>query len=111
MNITNTLYKGCAKSQNYWFRLDKINVKKCICFPDCTYVETVDLSFIPCNKDGSISGEFIDARFRVVFEIETGYLSEKNVVTELKNGLAKFNILDIDNLIAAFKYRKYYCSF
>ena len=87
---------------------DKIEVINCNSYPDSTYFETVRFSFTFGTNNGSTP--YYSTKKIIELEIETGYLSQETVAKELKSLLSQFNILNLDNLIMAFAYRRYYCT-
>ena len=91
--------------------IKKIRVLGCKSYPDCTYIERVELIFEPCNNDGAKCGIDIGKDTVVTLDIETGYIPYSDTATALKVALISKvgNIRDIDILIKAFQYRKYYC--
>ncbi len=89
---------------------DKIKVLGCVSYPDCTYIETVQVMFQPCTKDGGIMGGEPDKRIVVKFDIETGYCPFSQVAATLRHGLRYLPIVRIEEFIKAFEYRRYYCK-
>jgi hypothetical protein len=92
--------------------IKRINVISCTTYPDCSYKERVELSFVPCGKDGMIYGVDNKKRIIVKLDIETGYIPFSETANAMKAALISKvkNIRNIDILIKAFQYRKYYCE-
>lgn len=88
---------------------DKIDVLKCRSYSDCTYVETVRLTFRLGTSDGM--EPISETRQIVELDIETGYLPYSTVKKALSELLDNFRIYKVDNLIRAFEYRRFYCSY
>jgi hypothetical protein len=80
-------------------------------YPDCSYKERIKLQFTPCDKDGFINGMDVHSIVEVTLDMDTGYIPHETVGRSLKETLSgAFRIVKLDELIKAFKYRKYYCS-
>lgn len=94
-----------------YLKLDKIKVIKCDMHGDCTYHETVHLSFCICDERGYEWFKNIDNHFNIILIIETGYLPYSEVSKSLVKMLEPFNIVDVNTLVDAFKYRQFYCNF
>lgn len=91
--------------------INNISVVDSWSYPDCSYKERIKLQFTPCNKDGSINGTDCHSIVEVTLDIATGYIPFETVGRSLKETLSgAFRIVKLDELIKAFKYRKYYCS-
>lgn len=92
--------------------IKRINVISCTTYPDCSYKERVELSFVPCGKDGMIYGVDNKKHIVVKLDIETGYTPFSETASAMKTALISKvkNIRNIDILIKAFQYRKYYCE-
>lgn len=92
--------------------IKRINVISCTTYPDCSYKERVELAFVPCGKDGMIYGVDNKKRIVVKLDIETGYTPFSETASTMKTALISKvkNIRNIDILIKAFQYRKYYCE-
>lgn len=89
---------------------DKIKVLRCVGYPDCTYIETVQISFYPCDSRGAINGLDEEKRIIVTFDIETGYCPFSQVAETMRHGFRHLRIVGLDELIKAFEYRRYYCK-
>lgn len=112
MGVKKTYFDKCNKSDNInYLRLDKIKVLKCDVHGDCTYHETVHLSFFVCDKGGNECAADIDNHFNIILIIETGYLPYREVSKSLVKMLEPFDIVDVNTLVDAFKYRQFYCNF
>lgn len=104
--------KRSYNTRNKYLSLSKIKINGKQKLKDCSYLEEVEFSFQACNKDGSVDvgdlGEIVVATLIV----ETGSASFSDVANTLKSELmSNFdNILNIDILIGAFKYRNYYSN-
>ena len=88
---------------------DKIRVLKCVSFPDCTHIETIRLSFRLGKSNGHTSCSGV--RQIVELEIETGYLPKQTVRDNLRRMLRNFRIYDIETMLDAFDYRRFYCRY
>lgn len=108
MGIKEFFFDNEPVTVNYeMIRLDKIKVLKCKGYPDCSYIETVDLSFKLCDNKGCVSLMNVDYRFHVVLEIDTGYRPDIYIEKDLRKYLKPFNIFELETLIKAFKYREF----
>lgn len=100
--------ESCVKDE--YLTIDKISVISSESHYDCSYFEKIKLSFSECNEHGGINGANMNSRFVILLEIETGYIPDDIVAKDLKNGLSQYKIRNINELISAFKYRRYYCK-
>lgn len=89
---------------------DKIKVLDCVGYPRCTYIETVQISFYPCDSRGFINGLDEEKRIIATFDIETGYCPFTQVAETLRHGFRHLRIVGLDELVRAFEYRRYYCK-
>ena len=110
MKIRSTNYDSERMNPIDMIRLDKIKILGCEGHADSSYIETIEMSFNVCSKNGFIIGANTDNRFRIVFDIETGYLPEDAIEKQLKKLLEYFKIYDIETLLQAFRYRRFYCK-
>lgn len=88
--------------------LDKIKVNDCRSYPDSTFIERVLFYFHACDNIGAISVS--DNRFLVVMDIETGYLPQESVSAALRQQLSRFPIIRIEEVVQAFRYRRFYLN-
>lgn len=87
---------------------DKIEVLGCRQYQDCSYIETVRFTFVIGNARGATP---LPLTQKVIeLDIETGYLPEERIVGELKRLLFGFKIFQLEQLVKAFTYRRYYCK-
>ena len=110
MNILKEYWEGENTHKDEYLILDNISFvssKSCV---DCSFYETIKLSFEPCNEKGRT---FVPSttRFILMIEVDSGYYPVENVIKDLRNGLSNFNILNIGDLLQAFRYRKYYFNY
>lgn len=84
----------------------RIEVLGCRSYADCTYVETVRFIFDIGNGKGSVPMPI--TKKIVELDIETGYLPDERVKGNLMGLLSRFKIFQLERLIEAFFYRKYY---
>ena len=110
MKIRSTFYGSEKMNPIDMIRLDKIKILGCEGHADSSYIETIEMSFNVCSINGLIIGANTDNRFRIVFDIETGYLPEDAIEKQLKKLLESFKIYDIETLLQAFRYRRFYCK-
>lgn len=98
------------KAKNRHLSLLNIYINERQKLKDGSYLEEVELSFQPCNNDGSIEYSDYSERAVVTLIVETGADSYSDVANALESELMSNvdNILNIDILIQAFKYRNYY---
>ena len=84
----------------------KIEVLECRSYADCTYVETVRLTFEIGDEKGRVP---MPITKRIIeLDIETGYIPEDRVKEELMSLLSGLKIFQLKRLTEAFAYRKYY---
>lgn len=104
--------KRSYKTKNRYLILSRIKINGKQKLKDCSYLEEVEFSFQACNKDGSVDVGDLNEMAVVTFIVETGSSSFHVVANALKSELmSNFdNILNIDTLINAFKYRNYYSN-
>lgn len=88
---------------------NKIRVLDCRSYPDCSYIETVRISFYFGLENGGIIGSCQKVQQIIELYIEAGYISSDRVLAELRRLLSDFPIFNLDRLIEAFEYRQYYC--
>ena len=92
MKIRSTFHDSERMNPTDIIRLDKIKILWCEGHADSSYIETIEISFNVCSKNGFIIGANTDNRFRIVFDIETGYLPEDAIEKQLKELLKPFKI-------------------
>ena len=104
--------KRSYKAKNKYLSLSNIYINERQKLKDGSYLEEVELSFQICNNDGSIDVSDLCEKVVVTLVVETGSASFSDVANALKSELmSNFdNILNIDILIQAFKYRNYYSN-
>lgn len=108
--IVNTLLEGEPLSEEYDTLIpDKIEVLKCVSHTDCSYTETVRLSFYMGSKDGAMP--YLSPKQIIELDIDTGYLPVETVEYELRALLSDFKIFKIEKFLEAFKYRRYFCNY
>lgn len=88
--------------------LDKIKVNDSRSYPDSTCIERVLFYFQECDSAGAISCS--DNRFLVVMEVETGYRPKTSVDADLRKLLSRFEIIKIEEVVQAFRYRHFYLN-
>lgn len=101
-----TLDRGPMRPEFSYLRLSKIKVLKTQSYSDCTCIETVSFSFEYCDSHGAVSVS--KTRFIVESEIETGYRPEESVERDMRRMFSQYPIFNIEQLLAAFKYRDFY---
>lgn len=85
---------------------DKIEVLGCRSYADCSYIETVRFTFSIGNERG---GVVMPVTKKIIeLDIETGYISADRVESDLMWLLSAFKIFELEQLVKAFSYRKYY---
>lgn len=89
-------------------KLDKIKVNDCRSYPDSTFIERVLFYFHACDNIGAIPVS--DNRFLVVMDVETGYIPEESVNAALRQQLSRLPILHIEEVVQAFRYRRFYLN-
>ena len=113
-NIRDIYVEGGKQPQNYETLIpDKIRVLGCMSFPDCSYIETIRISFYFGLENGGIIGSCSKVRKIIELDIEAGYIPTDRVLDELRRLLSGsgYNIFNLDRLIGAFAYRQYYCPY
>ena len=98
MEILKEYWEGENSHKDEYLILDNISFVSSRSCVDCSFYETVKLSFEPCNEKGRT---FVPSttRFILMIEVNSGYYPVDNVVKDLRNGLSKFNILNIGDLL------------
>lgn len=104
--------KRSYNAKNRYLSLSRIKINGKQKLKDLSYLEEVEFSFQACNKDGIVELDDLHEMAVVTFIVETGSSSFPDVANVLKSELmSNFdNILNIDILIDAFKYRNYYSN-
>ena len=104
--------KRSYKTKNRYLSLSRIKINGKQKLKDCSYLEEVEFSFQACNKDGIVELCDLNEMAVVTLIVETGSSPFPDVANALKSELmSNFdNILNIDILINAFKYRNYYSN-
>lgn len=107
--IVNTFLEGELLSEKYDTLIpDKIEVLKCVSHSDCSYTETVRLSFYVGMQNGLTP---IPSTKQIIeLDIDTGYLPEEKVERNLRILLSDFKIFQFEKFLEAFKYRRYFCN-
>lgn len=86
----------------------KIKVIDCVSHSNCSCIETIEITFWGCDDKGIIVGNG-EKKTIVIFDIDTGYIHPDFLARELRRELEKhFQIFDINSLIKAFSYRRYF---
>ena len=100
------------KAKNKYLSLSNIYINERKKLKDGSYLEEVEFSFQACNKDGSVDVGDLNEMVIATLIVETGSSPFPDVANALKSELMSNvdNILNIDILIQAFKYRKYYSN-
>lgn len=100
------------KTNNRYLILSRIKINGKQKLKDLSYLEEVEFLFQACNKDGSVDVGDLNEMVIATLIVETGSSSFHDVANALKSELmSNFdNILNIDILINAFKYRNYYSN-
>lgn len=83
------------------FSLKRIKLLSCESFNN-DYIETILFTFDLCEE------KITDIQFNVEIKMSTWYLPEDLVAKNLRKLLSRFKIVNINELINAFAYRKYY---
>lgn len=108
--IINTFSEGRKLPEEYNTLIpDKIEVLKCTSHSDCSYTETVRFSFYMGDQNGAMPIQ--PAKKIIDLDIDTGYIPVDKVEQELSNLLSSFKIFQIEKLLEAFKYRRYFCNY
>lgn len=108
--IVNTFLEGKPLSEKYDTLIpEKIEVLKCVSHADCSYTETVRLSFYIGTQDGVMP--YLSPKQIIELDIETGYLPVETVENELRTLLSDFKIFKFEKFLEAFKYRRYFCNY
>lgn len=104
--------KRSYNAKNRYLTLSRIKINGKQKLKDCSYLEEVEFLFQACNKDGSVDVVDLNAMVIATLIVETGSSSFPDVANALKSELMSNvdNILNIDILINAFKYRNYYSN-
>ena len=110
MRILKESWEGENTHKDEYLILGNISFVSSMSCRDCSFYETIKLSFEPCNEKGRT---FVpsNTRFILMIEVDSGYYPVDNVIKDLRNDLSKFNILNIGDLLQAFRYRKYYFNY
>ena len=90
------------------FRLHKIEIVDSWTFADTTEIERVKFYFRACDNDGWMFPG--DCRFLIAMDVETGYCPDAAIETALRRQLSRYPILFIEEVVQAFRYRRYYCN-
>lgn len=98
-----------TNSDNQAFSLKRIKVLSCESFSN-DYIETILFTFDLCEEKAPyyIKIADIDIEFNIEVKISTWYVSEDSIAKRLRKLLSRFKIVNINELINAFAYRKYY---
>ena len=104
--------KRSYNAKNRYLSLSRIKINGKQKLKDCSYLEELEFSFQACNKDGSVDVGDLNEMVIATLIVETGSSSFPDVANALKSELMSNvdNILNIDILIQAFKYRNYYSN-
>ena len=104
--------KRSYNAKNRYLSLSRIKINGKQKLKDCSYLEEVEFSFQACNKDGSVDVGDLNEMVIATVIVETGSSPFHDVANALKSELmSNFDkILNLDILINAFKYRKYYSN-
>ena len=110
MNILKEYWEGENTHKDEYLILDNISFVSSKSYRDCSFYETIKLSFEKKKKKGRT---FVPSstRFILMIEIDSGYYPVNDVIKDLRSDLSKFNILNIGDLLQAFRYRKYYFNY
>lgn len=102
--------KRSYNAKNRYLSLSRIKINGKQKLKDCSYLEEVEFLFQACNKDGSVDVGDLNGMVIATLIVETGSSSFHDVANALESELMSNvdNILNIDILIQAFKYRDYY---
>lgn len=99
--------EGVSHSEEYDTLIPGIiEVLGCRSYADCTYVETVRFTFAIGNEKGATPMPI--TKMIVELDIETGYIPDERIRENLMSLLSRFKILQLEQLVEAFVYRKYY---
>ena len=98
MRILKESWEGENTHKDEYLILDNISFVSSRSCVDCSFYEAIKLSFEPCNEKGRT---FVPSttRFILMIEVDSGYYPVDNVVKDLRNGLSRFNILNIGDLL------------
>lgn len=104
--------KRSYKTKNRYLFLSRIKINGKQKLKDLSCLEEAEFSFQACNKDGSVDIGDLNEMVIATLIVETGSSSFPDVANALKSELMSNigNILNIDILINAFKYRNYYSN-
>lgn len=108
--IRNIYQEGRSLAEEYDTLIpDKIEVLDCETRTDCTYTETVRFSFFIGNERGGFPGP--GTRKFIELDIDAGYRRIEEVRSALAYLLSSFKIFQLEKLLDAFEYRRFYCRY
>lgn len=106
--IRNIYQEGLPLAEEYDTLIpDKIEVLDCVTHEDCSYTETIKLSFYVGNERGAFPGP--GTRKFIELDIDAGYRRTEEVRAALASLLFPFKIFQLERLLDAFEYRRFYC--